>query len=687
MEKFKDYKENQEISENDIDLEKEANIENKEFIMQESQEQLIKLQEEYEENKENLIEEKKQIIEEIYQESYLEKNKTDLLDNKNKILEGQENIEDENISIDDLNNQLSSYQTYAYNLLISKVNLTSLYKEQEQNFFVKRYPFSHPEKTKLTKIMSEILENEKNIQDIQNKISELEKKLVSEILKKRDYATEMKSLYAKIYSDEFNEKTQKLEENINLSRKQFTDFQRDSTTKFKSTEEKLSYKKEYLLRATLIREQMREYKKEKANNEIHNSLAYLNQDIFNYFEDIDILNQNFDPSTDLTVFDDNFKGYFDLSNKKMNYYFETEEIKNGFMSKLYQYYINDIKKYSEYKCGTMVKYGISDKYINKFTMISNKITNYNLIKEFEKRKSAEELENQKLIDEAEEIKMEVLEDSGKLTLSREDFYKYFDKDSFEFGAKLKQSNVGDCYLIAAMYSMSKSAQFEIMVRSSIKRNSDGTWEVKIPLMSNNTETIKIYPNELKSQINKNLGQDLSWNKRVKDYRIYLKPVNSKQGFQVLEAAYMKKKFGEVDRLKVEGGFGSEVLGVFSQENISTSQIPLNENGEFNKKQIDYTINNFNKNMDLVGFNTYHNKGNYKDKGYKTYKVGKNTFYGGHAYSLDSVDKENKIIRVVNPWNTSKKIEIKFEDIGKAFAVMELGNIQMDKFLSNLQKIQ
>ena len=667
----KDQENNEEIKDN-LELETEEKNNEKEILNLENQTELETLTEDHEKLKQNELELKRQDIDTIYEKIDYTKKNVDVSENQEQY-------------IDIISSELNSYQLDLHNFLLSKDNLYRLYKEQEQKFFVKNYPFPHKEKTKLSQIMSDILENDKNIDNAKDKIRELELQIKDELLKPTNYSKEIQVLSKEINSDNFDENKKTLEKDISVLEQSFIDSQINLTETFKSSEEKDNYIVNRLRQENVIKEKKDLLDKESLKSDIHNQLSYLNEDMFNYFENKNILNQDFSNMNDLKVLEEGFNEYsYGASDKYENLSDDNEKmIKN----QEYNYYINSLTSYAKYKNLKMRQLNLSQESRASVNYVSQNLKDYVAIKEFDARKTEEELINQELISEVEKVKIELLEGEGKLTLSHEDFDKYFDKNSFEFGANLKQSNVGDCYLVSAMYSMSKSAQFEIMMRSSIKENPDGTWYVNLPLMNTNAETIKIYPYELEPEINLDFGKEFSWNKGFVDNRENLEPVQAKEGFQILEAAYIKKKFGEVHRLKVEAGWGTEAFRDIHNENISTERVSIEDKSEFNKRKVEYIFNNFNKNTDMIVLNAHPNKGVLNEnKGYKTYEVGGNILYGRHAYSLDSVDKENKIIRVVNPWDTSKKLDIKFEEIEEAFSVIELGNLNMDTFLSNLQKM-
>ena len=124
------------------------------------------------------------------------------------------------------------------------------------------------------------------------------------------------------------------------------------------------------------------------------------------------------------------------------------------------------------------------------------------IEKFEKRQEREISEP--LIEEARSKRNQLLEERGLLPMSKADFDQYFASKDFEIRTDLKQGNTGDCYAVAAIHAMSRSPHFEMIVRSSMKKLPDGSWEVKIPLLSKRFQTITITSEELLPQENKNL---------------------------------------------------------------------------------------------------------------------------------------------------------------------------------------
>src|SRR3989344_3647419 len=115
--------------------------------------------------------------------------------------------------------------------------------------------------------------------------------------------------------------------------------------------------------------------------------------------------------------------------------------------------------------------------------------------------------------------------------------------------------------------MIRSPNFEMMVRSSMKRLPDGSWQVKVPLLSEEAKLITITPEDLLPQKNEQFLKAKRKGDIIPDLRRRLMPLKGKEGLQVLEAAYMKSEFGKVDRLAAEGGIAQHALLSLVGENF------------------------------------------------------------------------------------------------------------------------
>lgn len=305
-----------------------------------------------------------------------------------------------------------------------------------------------------------------------------------------------------------------------------------------------------------------------------------------------------------------------------------------------------------------------------------------------------------VIEEARRKRNQLLEARGLLPMPKEDFDTYFSSKNFEIHADLKQQNVADCYVVAAIHAMSRSPHFETICRSSMKKMLDGTWQVRVPLMSEDGQIITIRPEELLPHKNRQFLKRSKRGGAIPDLRKKLMPVKGKEGLQVLEAAFIKRKFGSVDRLAAEGGWGEEALlklggdnfkkysihsAVFNQKSKKWEYPGLNSLDEKSMAYLDHYLENFDPEIHMATASTKHGVGNitgfYKAKGTAKFLV------HGHAYSISGIDAEKKIVKLANPWNTSKPIEMTFDQFKENFSSFNAIRIDSAKLLRNMRSIE
>lgn len=308
--------------------------------------------------------------------------------------------------------------------------------------------------------------------------------------------------------------------------------------------------------------------------------------------------------------------------------------------------------------------------------------------------------NRPVIEEAGRKRDELLEARGLLQMSKADFDTYFASGEFDIRADLQQQNVGDCYALAAIHAMSNSPHFEMICRSSMKKLPDGSWQVRVPLMSEDGQMITITPEELLPQKNRQFLRRSEKGGIMPDLRRKLMPVKGKEGLQVLEAAFIKQKFGSVDRLAAEGGWGDEVLLSLGGDNfkeyiINSATFNRNERkweypglGSLDEKRmayLDHYLENFDPEIHMATVSTKHGIGNiagfYKAKGNKKLLV------SGHAYSISDVDAKRKIISLANPWDTSEFINLTFDQFKENFSALNAIRIDSAKLLKSMRGVE
>lgn len=322
---------------------------------------------------------------------------------------------------------------------------------------------------------------------------------------------------------------------------------------------------------------------------------------------------------------------------------------------------------------------------------------YDELKEYLKREQREI--SRPVIEEAKRKRDQLLEARGLLSMSKTDFDTNFSSKDFEVRADLKQQNVGDCYAVAAIHAMSRSPHFETICRSSMKKLPDGSWQVRVPLMSEDGQMITITPEELLPQKNRQFLRRSEKGGIMPDLRRKLMPVKGKEGLQVLEAAFIKQKFGSVDRLASEGGWGDEVLLSLGGDNFKKYSInsstwnPEKEKWEYpglgsldekNMAYLDHYLENFDPEVHMATVSTKDSKigeavGFYKAKG----TIAK-FLVPGHAYSISSVDAEKKMVNLANPWDTSKPIELTFDQFKENFSGFNAIRIDSAKLLKSMK---
>ncbi|MDO8676733.1 MAG: C2 family cysteine protease [Candidatus Azambacteria bacterium] len=323
---------------------------------------------------------------------------------------------------------------------------------------------------------------------------------------------------------------------------------------------------------------------------------------------------------------------------------------------------------------------------------------YDELKDYLKREQREI--SRPVIEEAKIKRDQLLEARGLLSMSKADFDANFSSKDFEVRADLKQQNVGDCYVVAAIYAMSRSPHFEMICRSSMKKLPDGSWQVRVPLMSENGQIITITPEELLPQKNRQFLKRSEKGGIMPDLRRKLMPVKGREGLQVLEAAFIKQKFGSVDRLAAEGGRGDEVLLSLGGDNFKKYSIDsatwnpekkkweypgLGSLDEKNMAYLDHYLENFDPEVHMATVSTKHGVGSvtgfYRAKGTAKFLV------PGHAYSISSVDAEKKMVSLANPWDTLKPVDMTFDQFKENFSGFKAIRIDSARLLKSMKGVE
>lgn len=299
-----------------------------------------------------------------------------------------------------------------------------------------------------------------------------------------------------------------------------------------------------------------------------------------------------------------------------------------------------------------------------------------------------------------------------VSLSKDEYYQYFSQEYKQLGKWLSQWNTWNCYLVATLDALSYSPYFELMMRTSLNRLPNWEWEVKIPLMDPNWETVIITPQELKAY---NSVPFLKRNSNNINQRI--NPISANEWYKVLEAAFIKHSFWQVDRLKAEWWVWLHVMQKFVWDFFNTNEITAedrlrgfstNITLELNKK-IDSFLKSYNPDIDIVTLWTKKELTDIDNMRLVSYmqspvadkKIKKQgqtqeslfitannkPLYTGHAYSLKWVDFNNDQVFVSNPWNTNETITLTIEEFKDSFSNIDITKIDDNRVLQNMYDIE
>ena len=217
---------------------------------------------------------------------------------------------------------------------------------------------------------------------------------------------------------------------------------------------------------------------------------------------------------------------------------------------------------------------------------------------------------------------------------------YFGADKLEFA----QANIGDCYLLASVYALSRNPQGAKILENMIKTDQQGNYIVTF----NDGEVEIVKPDELDGQTYENKEKY---------------SVSSSLAVKALERAYAKKiredeYSGKTLHMNIDDGGHTweaieELSGFKSKKyhslTCNLADILKKVSEEENQENIILTCS--------TPSITKH--GNYADKDH--------IFPKQHAYAILNNDAINKKVTIVNPHNTKEPITITWEDFAKIFS--------------------
>lgn len=242
-----------------------------------------------------------------------------------------------------------------------------------------------------------------------------------------------------------------------------------------------------------------------------------------------------------------------------------------------------------------------------------------------------------------------------------------------FGGDIKQANVGNCYLIATFVSLQHHDHAEAILRTSIRKTAADTYAVRIPLGLKGGKEITVTRAEMNSL------------QTSKDGRT-LQPVNAAEGWKLLEAAFTKMKTGGMDRKATEGGFSNKVLSqmmgghdvnvignrtpTFGRTDNVTEENYSEVNLTGDRARVEQVLNEFSNGRHFVHMGSIPGR-----RGDVTqYKIDGISIYNSHEYALTGVDAKSRTVTVVNPHDSTKPINMTYDQFCRAFHEMEISTI-------------
>lgn len=280
-------------------------------------------------------------------------------------------------------------------------------------------------------------------------------------------------------------------------------------------------------------------------------------------------------------------------------------------------------------------------------------------------------------------KRDALLEENNLLMPKDEFIKFF-------SSQLRQPlNIAECYLVGAINAIKNSPHFEIMCRSSIKKLDNGSWQVKLPLLSNDGEIITIDPDEILPQSQNNHNGWMSFIGRNMS--------RGADGLQVLEAAYMKKKFGKIDKKVVEFGMSQEAMmmiggnnflnfsfgkGYIIGDNNKINAVSLNEISDKDKVYVDEFLNNYDPELYIATASVCTEK----IYNFPKIKGTLNYFLPGHTYTILEVNSSEKTLVLSNPLYPSRRHKLTFNQFKETFTFIRGIRINHKQLLENMNNI-
>ena len=265
-------------------------------------------------------------------------------------------------------------------------------------------------------------------------------------------------------------------------------------------------------------------------------------------------------------------------------------------------------------------------------------------------------------------KHDVLRKMDGEAMTAEEYHRYFD-------GEFAQGNLGNCFLVAALYSLKQSPHAEAMICTSVKKVNGG-WSVGIPLGTSLDSQQRIFvPDAVVAERRTQQATRID-KKTGKPYVTNLSPMNGPLGWRVIEAAYVMHANGGVFDLAAldNGGHADMALLDLCGKGVDRNRILNERDGTYRRnstfgesdpavrERVIAWLDSFSNGRDIGMVST-------KSSGLDDtvqYAVDGILLYEKHAYSVKSVDKFQKTVTVVNPHSTSVEIIMTYDQFIRSF---------------------
>ncbi|MBQ4077990.1 FHA domain-containing protein [bacterium] len=217
--------------------------------------------------------------------------------------------------------------------------------------------------------------------------------------------------------------------------------------------------------------------------------------------------------------------------------------------------------------------------------------------------------------------------------------------------KLSQHNIGDCYLLANLYALSRTTKGQQLIENMVNVDGNGNYVVNLYA---NRGPIVVRPDQLD-------GQSLNGTNKI--------CVSGDLGIRAIERAYgrMVNNFepGECTLHMVldDGGYPDVALKNLTGLDSKSYKI---KNINIHKKLSEISQ----KGLDNYVLTCTTSNGKYN--GYVDYQ---RRFNERHAYGIKNIDQYSQTIEIVNPHNTMFSKTISWNEFAEHFNYLYVGNLQ------------